>query len=297
MSCRLSVSSVVFPSTLELLVASAPFVLSVPCTSGVGHTLQNSQVSDSDVRDALSVNGLSDSVGVQLPPLFVNEEEDETMKIVKRVARPGAASQRWARPRLSRWMHKWAQRRFVWAGSVILLAATTGLVVASITATAVEERASWGEVVRVAVASQSIAVGDTVAGAISWKEYPAAVVPRSAVTSLSGDDVAAAQVGSGEIVVATDLMSASAGLGAQLSPGRSAMALPRVVGWPSLVVGDQVALLATSPTSPAATVTSKAVVLQSNDDEVTVSIVSDDAPGVANALSRGQVIAVLVPRR
>jgi len=219
------------------------------------------------------------------------------MKIVKRVARPGAASQQWVRPRLSRWMHKWAQRRFVWAGAVILLAATTGFVVASITATAIEERASWGEVVRVAVASQSIAVGDTVAGGISWKEYPAAVVPRSAVTSLPGDDVAATQIGSGEIVVATDLMSASAGLGAQLSPGRSAMALPRVVGWPSLVVGDQVALLATSPTSPASTVTSEAVVLQSNDDEVTVSIVSDDAPEVANALSRGQVIAVLVPRR
>jgi len=220
------------------------------------------------------------------------------MRIVKLVGRTRAehSTLRWVRPRLTRWMYQWAQRRAVWGGAVVLLALGTGLIVASITAGAIAERASWGELATVAVASRPIGVGDNVAEAIEWLDYPAAVVPALAAVSVSVEDVASVPIGSGEMVVETDIRSSSAGLGAQLPRGRSAMALPRVAGWPELVVGDQVALLATSSIASAQTVSDEAVVLQVDEDVVTLSIVSGDTPAVADALSRGQVVAVLVRR-
>lgn len=221
-------------------------------------------------------------------------------KLIRRVAsRQGSEARerdvRWVRSIPGRWIRALLLRRWVWLALVGGVAITTGLVVGSITADALEERAAWGTLVPVAVAAQPVAIGDLLAETVVWHDYPQAVVPQGAVTSLAADEVAAAAIGPGEMIVERDVRTGSLGLGAQLGPGRSAMALPRSAGWPDLLIGDHVQLLGTSASLASHVVADGAIVMQADDDGVTVSITSAEAQAVADALSRGSVVAVLVP--
>ncbi len=77
------------------------------------------------------------------------------------------------------------------------------LSVASAQAQVTRERDSWGTTRTVWVASGPVAAGDVVLAAAA--DYPTAMVPPSAVSSLPADAVAARSITAGEVVVAADV--------------------------------------------------------------------------------------------
>ena len=95
-------------------------------------------------------------------------------------------------------------------------------------------RDAWGTTRQVWVVSGPVAAGDVVDAAVV--DYPAAMVPPSAVSSLADGTVAARSISTGEIVVAIDL--ATDGL---VPSDWVLFAVPRD-GNPAIVVGDAVAV-------------------------------------------------------
>ena len=82
-------------------------------------------------------------------------------------------------------------------------AAAAWLGVAGAQARVAHERAQWGTTRRVWVAQADLAAGQPVSAAGS--NYPLAMLPATAVTSLPANAVAARPVAAGEVLVAADL--------------------------------------------------------------------------------------------
>src|SRR5690349_18261321 len=84
-----------------------------------------------------------------------------------------------------------------WAGALVL-AAVTALVVGRLAGDAAAERARWGELVPVAVATADVAAGEPLAAEV--RRLPRSLVPPGATTETAG--VAAVAITAGEVVLA-----------------------------------------------------------------------------------------------
>lgn len=177
--------------------------------------------------------------------------------------------------------------------AVILLAAATGLSVARLVGTAEAQRARFGAQRPVAVAVRAPGVGDVLTGDdVAVREMPAAFVPPGAAASESavvGRTVVVALF-AGEAVLESHLAPAGVrGLGARLTPGRRAMAVPVNAATPAVRAGDAVDLLATLEGEKTFAVAEGATVLDVGADAVTVALSTDETSRVADAVTRGAV--------
>ena len=84
------------------------------------------------------------------------------------------------------------------------------------------------------------------------------------------------------------LAAGLSGVAALLPAGARALAVPVVAGNPSVQRGDRVDLL-----TEAQVIAADAVVLDVNAEVVTIAVVADEAPRVAQALSTGVVVLSL----
>lgn len=184
--------------------------------------------------------------------------------------------------------------------AVIMLAAATALFVARLVGSAETQRARFGARRPVAVAVSGLAVGHVVVGDdVAVREMPAAFVPGGAARSAAtvvGRTVAVALF-AGEAVLESHLAPAGLhGLGAHLTPGRRAMAVPVGAAAPAVRAGDAVDVLATFEGEKTFAVAKAAIVLDVGTDAVTVALSTDETSGVADAIARGAVtLAVRSP--
>ena len=177
-----------------------------------------------------------------------------------------------------------------WLAVLVLLAVTVSSV-EHVTGAAAAERARWGALRPVLVASRDLHPGDRVHGA-HVRLLPAALVPRGALTHPSSATVVA-EIAAGEVVLARRV--APAGLSAtaaRLPPGTRGIAVPVGQAPLPVEVGDRVDVVATLDTT-AVTIATDAVVVAEDDAAVTVAVDRLDAPDVAYAVTSASVTLVL----
>lgn len=96
-----------------------------------------------------------------------------------------------------------ARRPWLYWLIVVTCAVAVWLSVAGAQAQVIRERDSWGATLRVWVTNGPVAAGDVVYAKTA--DYPTAMLPPSAVSSIPADAVAARSIAAGEVVVAADL--------------------------------------------------------------------------------------------
>ena len=140
-------------------------------------------------------------------------------------------------------------------------------------------RDRWEQLVRVPVAMAEAAPGQPLVW--EWREVPAAVVPDGVATRIDADADARAHVGTGEIVVDTDVASGRGPAGAA-EPGQTVVPIsdPLV---PDPEVGLDVAVFSDGLVLAAA-----ARIVFVDTDAVYVAVDRDDAPLVAAAAQTRQ---------
>ena len=184
--------------------------------------------------------------------------------------------------------------------AVIVLAAATGLFVARLVGAAEAQRARLGVRRPVAVAVRGAAVGHVLTGAdVAVRAMPATFVPAGAAASegaVVGRTVVVTLF-AGEAVLESHLAPAGVGgLGAHLTRGRRAMAVPVGAAAPAVRAGDEVDLLATFEGVETSAVAEAATVLDVGADAVTVALSTYETGRVADAIARGAVtLAVRSP--
>jgi Flp pilus assembly protein CpaB len=179
------------------------------------------------------------------------------------------------------------------AGAVALV---TAVVVARLAAGATAERNRWGAVRTAVVVTDRVAAGDDLAGHVTTRDLPVAMLPRGTLAALPRHALAAADLVPGELVLAHRLAGRSA-LAARLPRGTRGIAIPTADGLP-VEAGDRVDLLATLDTGeagsePTVVVARDALVLSAEEDAVTVAVDEPAAARVAYALAAGTVTLVL----
>ncbi|TML89684.1 MAG: Flp pilus assembly protein CpaB [Actinobacteria bacterium] len=184
--------------------------------------------------------------------------------------------------------------------AVIVLAAATALFVFRLVDATETLRARFGTRRPVAVAVDEVGVGHVLTGDdVVVREVPTTFVPAGAATSAGavvGRTVVVALF-AGEAVLESHLAPAGVhGLGAHLTPGRRAMAVPVGAAAPAVRAGDAVDVLATLEGEKTFAVAEGATVLAVGADAVTVALSIDETSGVADAIARGAVtLAVRSP--
>ncbi|MFP5257038.1 MAG: SAF domain-containing protein [Acidimicrobiia bacterium] len=183
-------------------------------------------------------------------------------------------------------------------------ALAAGLLTSSVVARAEAARRAWGDTVAVVVATRDLAPGDRLGtGALTIEHRPLAAVPRSALTALPRDRVAASTIVAGEVLVAERVAGEGVdGAAALLPPGMRAMAIPADPSvTPPVAVGDRVDLVVAlvapaegSGSPPGFTLVADAVVVAVAEAAVTVAVPRDDTSRVAVALGAGAVTLALV---
>lgn len=189
-----------------------------------------------------------------------------------------------------------------WLAAVVL-AASTGLVVARLVGHASAEAARWGEVRPTAIATADLEAGATIVpGDIVIEHRPTALVPDGALDGPAEGRVVTATVHRGEPVLAARL--APAGLSptaAVLPAGTVGIAVPTGPGALPLQPGDVVEVLVTvDPTTagdepPTFPVARSAVVVHVGEEAVTLAVERGDADRVAFAVTAGVVTLALSP--
>jgi Flp pilus assembly protein CpaB len=182
---------------------------------------------------------------------------------------------------------------WVTAGAVALV---TAIAVGRLGAAAAGERARWGSTRPAVVVTRAIPAGSPLAGHVTRRHLPVAVVPHGALAALPRAAVAAVDLTPGEIVLAGRLVGRST-VAARLPAGTRGIAVPTGNGLP-VEAGDRVDLLATFDTGdtasePTITVARDARVLSVGKESVTVAVSTTAAPRVAYALAVGTVTLVL----
>lgn len=127
-----------------------------------------------------------------------------------------------------------ARRPWLYWLLVGLCAAGVWAGVAGAQAQVARARAGWGSTQRVWVAMADVTAGQALQAAA--RDYPAAMVPPSALTALPAGSLAAQAVAEGEVLVAGDVRDATTVPGGWL-----AFAIP-ADGAPALLAGDRVAV-------------------------------------------------------
>ena len=162
-------------------------------------------------------------------------------------------------------------------------------------------RRAWGDTRTVLVADHPLAAGAPLAGAVSPRDLPRAVLPDDVVGALDGDAVALHAIGAGEVLV-TQHVAPGSGLAAALPSGTAGVAVPLTGSGPPLSVGDLVDLvLADDPLGPTGdasvgqVLSSAGPVVAVTETAVVVAVPEAAAPAAAAAAAEGR--AVLVVRR
>lgn len=198
-----------------------------------------------------------------------------------------------------------------WALAVALSLAT-GVTVARLAGEAAARADRLGGLVDVPVAARPIAAGAVVRSVdVEVRSLPSALVPSGRLARSPTGRVAIVPLAPGEVVLAAKLApDGLTGVAALVPPGHRALAVPVDAGALALRPGHRVDVLATlelgggavvegaapaggdaaAPTFPVAT---GALVVDADDDAVTVAVTSDEAPRVAFALARGTVTLAL----
>ena len=193
------------------------------------------------------------------------------------------------------------------------LSLATGLTVARLAGEAAARADRLGGLVDVPVAARPIAAGAVVRPAdVEVRSLPSALVPSGRLARSPAGRVAIVPLAPGEVVLAAKLApDGLTGVAALVPPGHRALAVPVDAGALALRPGHRVDVLATlelgggavvegaapaggdaagAPTFPVATA---ALVVDADDDAVTVAVTPDEAPRVAFALARGTVTLAL----
>ncbi len=103
-----------------------------------------------------------------------------------------------------------ARRPWVYWLAIGGLASWAYAVAGAHTGAADRARDEWGATTPVLVATSDIASGDTLAGAVTTRDWPAALAPPGALGELPDDAVARQRVAAGDIVSTVDVTAAGA---------------------------------------------------------------------------------------
>ncbi len=149
------------------------------------------------------------------------------------------------------------------------------------------ERARWGESRIVLVADRDLGPGDPLAGAVTKRTFPVAMIPIEAVSEIDRQ-VARQRIAAGEVITAPDVAEHD-GPRALLPEGWLAVA---IVESPSsgARIGDRVQIA-----SEGTVISSDAVVIGFVDDATLVAAPADEAPLLPAAAAAGGVALLLVP--
>ncbi|HVF74796.1 MAG TPA: SAF domain-containing protein [Acidimicrobiales bacterium] len=179
-----------------------------------------------------------------------------------------------------------ARRPWLYWAVVAVVCLLVTMAVTAMVRHATASARSLGRLVAVPVAARPLALGAVVGEEdVSWREVPAGVLPGAPVEPSPVGRTVVVPVLDGEVLLAAKFAPAGlSGVAALLPAGARALAVPVVAANPSVQRGDRVDLLADSEV-----IAADAVVLDVNDEVVTIAVVADEAPRVAHALSTGVV--------
>jgi Flp pilus assembly protein CpaB len=199
-----------------------------------------------------------------------------------------------------------AVRPAVRRSAIALLAAATGIVVASLVSAAGAERDRWGTTRPVAVARHDLQPGDVVDGdAAEVRSLPAALVPEGALADLPRSSTVRQPMVAGEPLVAARLAPEGlTGVAALVPAGHRAIAVPiGPAGMPPVALGDRVDVVTVVPVDGArAGGVGGAGAGGDGDDPASGEPLSDDpafalAEGAAVVDVGEQAVSVAVPER
>ncbi|MGH9157160.1 MAG: Flp pilus assembly protein CpaB [Acidimicrobiales bacterium] len=185
------------------------------------------------------------------------------------------------------------------AGAVALF---TGLTVSGLAGRAAARAAALGGLEEVAVAARPVAAGEVLTAAdVAVRSLPAALLPDSPPARAPRGRVALVDLAEGEVLLASRLAPEGAdGLAALLPEGMRALAVPVDTAAPALRRGHRVDVLATFDTvepaaEPTIAVATGALVIDVDEDAVTLAVSPSEAPRLAFAMARGIVTLALTP--
>lgn len=181
--------------------------------------------------------------------------------------------------------------RYPWAYWLLVLAvaAGAGSVVSEVVDRATASARQLGETASVPVAARDVSMGTVLSDDdVAWRRLPVGVLPVGPLAEVPVGRTALVPLVPGEPLLASKLAPDGVhGVAALVPAGARAVAVPVGDAMPPLQRGDRVDVLAPS------VVAADAVVLDVGDTVVTVAVVADDAPRVADALARGPVTLAL----
>ena len=187
---------------------------------------------------------------------------------------------------------------FFWA-LTLLLAATTGLVVARLVAGAEAAAARYGSLRAVPVVLRPVGPGEVLeAGDVAERRVPAAFLPAGSPAPDAVGHAALVPLWPGEVVVREKLAPWGVqGAAALLPPGARALAVPAGPGArPPLRLLDRVDVLASFEAESFVVATGALVVDVADPESVTVAVTAAEAPRVAHAAAQGTVVVALTAR-
>lgn len=195
-------------------------------------------------------------------------------------------------------IRRFRRRPLVYWTVVVVVAATSGLTVLHVTARAEAAASRYGSTVAVPVAARPVAAGTTLqARDVQWRRVPRALLPRVRAARRPAGRVVVSALFPGEVVVEERLApSGLHGAAALVPAGSRALAVPSGPSTPHVARGDHVDLLSVVADEAAASsvVAAGALVVEVDDQSLTVAVSEQEAPAVAAALARGTVAVALV---
>ncbi len=162
------------------------------------------------------------------------------------------------------------RHRGLHAVGIVALGCVTSFVVADKIAAVEAERASWGETQVVVVALGSVDRGEPVRGLVALREFPVALLPANAATSVDPDSLAKVGLHPGEIVLSDRLTTAT---GNTTPTGSVAVTLPVARQVPLVEVGAIVDLWSVdSANFSSRRIAFGVSVLAFSDDDITIAV-------------------------
>jgi hypothetical protein len=180
-----------------------------------------------------------------------------------------------------------ARRPWIYWLTVAAVAAGCAIATASVLDGVDDERARWGDSATVLVAERDVAAGEPLAGLLTERRYPIAMIPPGAVTSLDAEAAARHRLGVGEILVDVDVAATTAPR-SLIPRGWLAVAIAEGVA-SGAVVGDHVVVA-----SEGIRLAHDALVVGHGDGVTIVAVPDDEAPAVAAASSSPAAVALLL---
>ncbi|HEX9682206.1 MAG TPA: SAF domain-containing protein [Acidimicrobiales bacterium] len=187
----------------------------------------------------------------------------------------------------------------LWWAVVIAVALLAGLTVQRSVSAARADARAWGTTMSVPVMTTAVAAGSAITeGDVTWRDLPRAVVPGGSAATDPVGQRAAVDLHPGEVLLAARIADGDAGpVAAALPDATVGMGVPHGQSGLVLDVGDRVDVLATvdagTDSPPTTRIVRRALVVDVNEDGVTLAVPSDAAPRLAFALVAGVVTLAL----